>query len=61
MKKKLLAVLLAASMVVGWLPAEGSHRMAGSASGGDADASGGDLPVLKVAVMPFLNCLPVST
>ena len=60
MKKKLLAVLLAASMVVGLAACGGKSQDGGSASGGDADASGGDLPVLKVAVMPFLNCLPVE-
>lgn len=60
MKKKLLAVLLAASMVVGLAACGGKSQDGGSASGGDADGSGGDLPVLKVAVMPFLNCLPVE-
>ena len=60
MKKKLLSLLLALSMGL-TLAACGSgdtQESTPSTDGGSgADA---ELPVLKVAVMPFLNCLPVQ-
>ena len=56
MKKKLLAVLLAASMVVGLAACGGKSQDGGSASGGSAAAIG----IIGGAVMPFLNCLPVE-
>lgn len=62
MKKKLVALMLTMGMVLGLAACGGggssSDQSGGNASSGSED--GGDLPVLKVAVMPFLNCLPVQ-
>ena len=62
MKKRLVALMLTMGMVLGLAACGGSgsssDQSGGNASSGSED--GGDLPVLKVAVMPFLNCLPVQ-
>ena len=62
MKKRLVALMLTMGMVPGLAACGGggssSDQSGGNASSGSED--GGDLPVLKVAVMPFLNCLPVQ-
>lgn len=60
MKKKLLAVLLAATMALGLAACGGKSQGGDANSGGDGKEANEDLPVLKVAVMPFLNCLPVE-
>lgn len=63
MKKKLIALLLATTMVLGLAACSGgSSGETTTASEDTAEETGTDteLPVLKVAVMPFLNCLPVQ-
>lgn len=61
MKKRILAVLLAAAMCVGLIAGCAPKAAGESDSGTQSSESGGEeLPVLKVAVMPFLNSLPVQ-
>ena len=59
--KKLSALLLAAAMVMSLAACGGGNNT--SSNSGSSNSSGGtsaELPVLKVAVMPFLNSLPIK-
>ena len=60
MKKKLLALLLAMSMVLALAACGGGSTQETTPSTGSGTEENTELPVLKVAVMPFLNCLPVQ-
>lgn len=59
MKKKLIALLLAMSMVLA-LASCGDTGSGDSTPNAGSGETNSELPVLKVAVMPFLNCLPVQ-
>lgn len=56
--KKLCAMLLAGAMALSLAACTSSKPTASNS--GDSGEGGGDLPVLKVAVMPFLNSLPIK-
>lgn len=56
--KKLCAMLLAGAMALSLVACTSSKP--DSSNSGDSGEGGGDLPVLKVAVMPFLNSLPIK-
>lgn len=54
MKKKMISLALAASMALGLM------ACGGTADTKAAEGAAGDVPVLKVAVMPFLNSVPIK-
>ena len=60
MKKKLLALLLAMSMVLALAACGGGSTQETTPSTGSGTEENTELPVLKVAVIPFLNSLPVQ-
>ena len=60
MKKKLLALLLAMSMVLALAACGGGSTQETTPSTGSGTEENTELPVLKVAVMPFLNSLPIE-